>query len=482
MRHQLLKTYDRMDIVDLHGDADRREVTPSGERDENVFEIKRGVAILFARKLLEPQGRQSDVTRADYLGSRSYKYSVLRRNTLSATPRIEITPRPDRYQLVLLDSAREDEYENGISVSALFRLRATGIETGKDAVLVAFSKEELKARMEDFGNLAASDSQIRERYGVEAGCGRKIADLRRTILSDPEFDSRIRPFTFAPFDERFVLYRTDLLNVHSDSVSRHLLDGGNLAFLAMRQVSISRGFSHVFVTRNVTNNRAFYSTRGKVYMMPLAVCAGGGVLTAAASESNLDEPLARRLSSIDGIEDAGRLSDEDLLAFTYAQMHSSAYRTRYNLPLRGDYPHVFPARTVELQRSLCRLGWQLITLHLLERPGGGPGSLARASESVLRVDKVRFEAGEVLLDSSGAAGFENVPEEVWNFEIGGYQVCHKWLKDRKGRTLSEDDIAHYQMIIVALSETIRFMQEIDEVIDEYGGWPGAFVTAEKENA
>ena len=80
----------------------------------------------------------------------------------------------------------------------------------------------------------------------------------------------------------------------------------------------------------------------------------------------------------------------------------------------------------------------------------------------------------MLFRSDHTCGFRGVPEAVWNFHIGGYQVCEKWLKDRKGRVLSKADIEHYQRIVVALSETIRLMKEIDEVIDKHGGWPGAF--------
>ncbi len=75
---------------------------------------------------------------------------------------------------------------------------------------------------------------------------------------------------------------------------------------------------------------------------------------------------------------------------------------------------------------------------------------------------------------TGSIGFHGVPEEVWSFHIGGYQVCQKWLKDRKGRTLSADDLTHYHRIVIALHETIRLMKEIDEVINLHGGWPDAF--------
>ena len=138
---------------------------------------------------------------------------------------------------------------------------------------------------------------------------------------------------------------------------------------------------------------------------------------------------------------------------------------------------------LELFRALARLGGELIALHLLESP-----KLDQAHHRVHRrprtpeVEKVSWSKNTVWLDKAQTTGFKGVREDVWNFHIGGYQVCEKWLKDRKGRTLSKDDIAHYQKIVVALAETIRLMKEIDEVIEQHGGWPGAFQTGEAKAA
>jgi hypothetical protein len=129
-----------------------------------------------------------------------------------------------------------------------------------------------------------------------------------------------------------------------------------------------------------------------------------------------------------------------------------------------------------LFRSLASLGAELTALHLLESPKLDKPITEFTGGRNPEVEKVSWSKNTVWVDKAQTIGFKGVPEDVWDFHIGGYQVCDKWLKDRKGRTLSKDDIAHYQKIVVALSETIRLMGEIDEVIDQYGGWPGAFVT------
>jgi hypothetical protein len=134
-----------------------------------------------------------------------------------------------------------------------------------------------------------------------------------------------------------------------------------------------------------------------------------------------------------------------------------------------------------LLRHLARLGGELVGLHLMCSPKLDDFITTYSGPRRPEIGRVGWADDTVWLDAAGTKkgqpgtiGFRGVPEAVWNFQIGGYQVCEKWLKDRKGRTLSNDEIVHYQKIVVALAETIRLMREIDEVIEQHGGWPGAF--------
>ena len=165
----------------------------------------------------------------------------------------------------------------------------------------------------------------------------------------------------------------------------------------------------------------------------------------------------------------------DLFAYIYALLYCPGYRTRYFEQLRSEFPRVPVIGNQPLFERLVAFGKQLTSLHLLESP------IVNSAESRYRgpadptVSKLSHSADTVWIDLEKTAGFENVPEAVWEFRIGGYQVCEKWLKDRKGRTLSVENITHYSKIVLSISETIRLMAEIDAVIEEHGGWPGAFV-------
>ena len=177
------------------------------------------------------------------------------------------------------------------------------------------------------------------------------------------------------------------------------------------------------------------------------------------------------------------LGPEDVLAWIYAVFHSPCYRERYEAQLKLDFPRVPLPGSVDLFQRLADAGHHLLALHLLESPKLGKPITTYAGPKNPEVGRVGWSNGTVWLDAGktnatkpGTTCLRGVPEEVWDFHIGGYQVCHKWLKDRKGRTLSDEDVAHYQKIVVALYRTIRIMAKIDEVIEAHGGWPDAFHT------
>jgi predicted helicase len=168
------------------------------------------------------------------------------------------------------------------------------------------------------------------------------------------------------------------------------------------------------------------------------------------------------------------ITSEDVFHFIYGVLQSPAYRNRYGDFLKMDFPRLPITRHAELFRELARLGAEIVRLHLLESPLLETRLTTFTGPATSRVERISFARNTVCIDKNQSIGFKDVPEEVWNFNFGGYKVCEKWLKDRKGRTLSKEDISHYGKIVTALGETIRLMAEIDRVIDAHGGWPGAF--------
>ena len=264
-------------------------------------------------------------------------------------------------------------------------------------------------------------------------------------------------------------------------------------------------YSHFCVSRHPVDNRAFYSNKGIMSFGPLYLYPGVGKADGAlfsrwamgkdGRTPNLDSGFVEQIAAAtklrfvsDGRGDLrNTFGPEDVFTYIYTVFHSPGYRGRYEAHLKLDFPRVPEPGSVDIFRALAEAGHDLLAVHLLEYSKLGKPTTSYAGPRNPEVRRVGWSDGTVWLDAGktsareshratkpGTIGFQGVPEQVWDFHIGGYQVCHKWLKDRKGRTLSDEDIAHYLKIVVALSETIRIMAEIDEVIEAHGGWPEAF--------
>ena len=430
LREILLKVFPRFGIVDLGGD------TRSGETqvDENVFDITQGVAI----SLWSSIGNRQCYVRVR--GRRAEKYERL--TGVAIGDWIDVNPSPYAFLLTPQDSAVTAEYRAFPSLRDLMPFSLPGVKTSKDAVFYAFTEEELRQQIDGAGIRWNTNCVTRSLY--------------------------------RPMDWRYLYYDPARLGRARPDLAKHVLDGKTISLIAMRQV-VNEEISHFGVCRGICCHGCFFlGNKGQDYQHPLQLH---------------EDQLFRRGSSTDVVMNVspagqkwltgitGKLAKENpeaWLNYVYAIFHSPTYRTRYVSLLKDDFPRLPLTGNLELFRALARLGGELTALHLLESP-----KLAQPITEFIggrnpEVEKISWSRDTVWVDKAQTTGFRGVREPVWNFHIGGYQVCEKWLKDRKGRTLSQRDIAHYQKIVVALAETIRIMKEIDEVIEQRGGWPGAF--------
>jgi predicted helicase len=267
---------------------------------------------------------------------------------------------------------------------------------------------------------------------------------------------------------------------------QHMADGGNIALITCRQQSQQGSWRLVGVADTITEGTAISNKTKEAlnFFFPLYLYPASdskerlqhGEGRHPNFTSRFTASLARALNVPQVGEDAlpKSLSPEDIFHYIYSVFHSPTYRSRYAEFLKIDFPRLPLTDSMQMFRALARLGSKLVSLHLLESPKLYKPITEFIGGRNPEIEKVTWSTNAVWIDKAQTIGFNGVPEAVWNFHIGGYQVCEKWLKDRKGRRLSRDDIAHYQNIVVALAETIRLMKEIDDVIDKHGGWPGAF--------
>lgn len=261
---------------------------------------------------------------------------------------------------------------------------------------------------------------------------------------------------------------------------KHLVGGRNIALLSARS-NKSANMDHFYCSEFITETKCSESSTQSCVFPLYIVPDDGELIDGKERRVNFSDQFLRTFAKLLGLSDEWAvltrgLAPEDIFRYAYAVFHSPRYRTRYAEFLKIDFPRLPLTGNMEMFRALARLGSELTALHLLESPKlAGPMTEFIGGRHP-EVEKISWSRDTVWVDKAQTIGFRGVREDVWNFHIGGYQVCQKWLKDRKGRTLTKDDLAHYQKIVIALSETIRLMKQIDDVIEKHGGWPGAFAT------
>ena len=489
MRQHLLSNCSYGYFLNLHGNGKLKERAPDGSLDENVFDILQGVGVTLLIKHGAKPASPSAFS-AELLGTREAKYQRLVTASSLRDGYVATSPRTPNYFVAPQNEEGRAEYDQFTRVPDLFEIGGLGFQSHRDNFVVAHSADEIAARMKVFFDLELSDKEVKQRFDID--------DYRRFVVREyrrrNKFDKgSIHRLQYRPFDYRYIYYARDVVQEWQIRFHGHLLKP-NLGLNAMRQTK-SPEWRHVMVSQTPTpavfveikdGSSQFPLYRYTELEESLFAIKGGRV-------PNLNERIISAWFARAGLaptwlaskeKQGEQATPEDIFHYAYAVFHSPGYRSRYAEFLKIDFPRLPLTGNLELFRALARLGGELVTRHLLESPKLDHFITTHAGPKSPEVTRVGWSDDTVWLDAAatkkgqpathGTIGFRGVPEAVWNFHIGGYQVCEKWLKDRRGRTLSKDDIAHYQKVVVALNETIRLMKEIDAVIEKHGGWPRAF--------
>ena len=504
MRQSLMQTFDDIYILDLHGNSKKKERCPDGSEDKNVFDIQQGVAIGIFIKRTSSKTGLATVRHSDLWGKRELfekvndenklvggKYHWLAENDTKTTSWSQLLPQSPMYLFVPQDMSMKAEFDNCVSISEIFKVNNVGIVTSRDSLTIHLSKEAAWFTINDFVSLAEEVARDKYHLGTDAIDWKVIRaqnDLKQSGISK----EKIATILYRPFDDRYTYYTGNSGGFHCrprSDVMRHILAGENLSLIFMRQVALQAKYSHFLVTNHIVDNRAFYSNKGIMNIAPLYLYktdkTNGMLFEDTFATENRKHNLSTKFTEdfaaqlkmkfmSDGKGDRkNSFGPEDIFNYMYAIFHSSTYRSRYAEFLRMDFPRLPLTSNPELFRKLCLLGDELVSLHLMEKQGkkitGYPVTGDSAVETVRYTEPQCETRGRVWINSTQY--FDGVPKEVWEFHVGGYQVCAKWLKDRKGRKLTYDDLTHYQQIVSALAETIMLMKNIDAAITASGGWP-----------
>lgn len=404
---------------------------------------------------------------AHLYGHRETKYNCLKQSDISKTAWLELLPKEPFHLFIPQDTQFLTEYEQGWRITDVMPVNSTGIKTHRDHFVLDFDRSTLIDRISKFRDLMIADNEISDLYEIQDTRDWKLSSRRRSLASIKKWKDAFTKCLYRPFDLREYYHHSDVVELPKDEVMRHMLLGKNLGLIFMRQAAVQEGYSHFMVTDQVVDNRACYSNKGTMQLAPLYLYsdAVNSQQTSYLKENcclNLSQPFLNNI-----IDHLGYTpTPAAIFYYIYAIFHSPTYRTRYAEFLKIDFPRVPLTSNNELFCQLATYGEELVALHLMKSPKLDQlitQFIDKGGKQIVDAGHPKYSNGKVTINKKGD-GFTGVPEEVWNFYVGGYPVCAKWLKDRKGRTLSDEDINHYQRIVVALKETIALMQKIDAAI------------------
>jgi predicted helicase len=461
MRKVLASSYQDIRVLNLHGNMLK------GEQDENVFDIRIGVGVSFGIRTYDGSRLGSvryGSTFEEGCATRESKYMYLLATTASVATMKELEVIPPWFWFAPV-AASNQEYESFLGLDEIFESFSTGIKTKIDGISVDFEREHLAMRIKEILKEKYSLAEIVSKWGISPAT---TWEYERAIQAEYREDA-IRNYDYRPFDQRAVYYDSQFLSRSRSKVMDEFLDGKNLG-LESGRLSFS-----AFVSRTISDE---HFTGGASYKFPLWVTGAGEGTVWGGSLKRQDNFTSTFRSLVNSSFDEA--SPETIFGYLYAVLYSPAYRAKYAEYFKSGFPRLPLPRSSILLSELAQLGNGLVSLHLLEAPRLKGANHLYVGQPDPVVEKVSWSRDAVWLNKSETNGLKNVSRQVWEFQIGGYQVCDKWLKDRHGRKLSLNDIKHYGEIVASLTETIRFMGRIDEVIDEHGGWLEAFKSDERK--
>jgi predicted helicase len=477
MRRNLLESFDKVYILDLHGNAKKKEVCPDGSVDQNVFDIMQGVSInIFIKTGKKKKNELGQVFHSELYGKREFKYNALNNNSILNIKWNLLLNTSPNYFFVIKNFEEANVYELGFKIIDIFKIYGSGFKTERDAVTIHFSQNSIKQTVSDFKYL--DENEIRQKYnlGKDARDWGVLRAKNDIVKNDrPEFYKKV---VYRPFDERFTYFTgtsKGFIGTPGTKVNSQLLKD-NVALLFKRQCK--QKFSYVFLVNKPCESCTFESAFANNISFPLYHYPDSSfqqsLLETSERTPNLNlEIIAQIEKSLDltfvneKISDLKCFAPIDILDYIYAVLHSPSYRETYKEFLKIDFPRVPYPTDADKFWKLVEIGTQIRELHLLESPLTENYITGYPEDGDNIVTKPRFvstslnDRGQVYINETQY--FSDVPEIAWNFYIGGYQPAQKWLKDRKERELSYEDILHYQKIIVALAETDRLMKEVDKV-------------------
>jgi len=484
MRWHLLKTYDKIYTIDLHGNNKKKETAPDGSVDVNVFDIEQGVSInIFVKTGKKKPNELGEVCHYDLFGKRDLKYDFLIENSLKSIDFKTFTPFKNSYLFKDIDETLYNDYNKGINPTELFLTNVMGFQTHRDSFAVDFNQNEIKNRAIDLRNKELSNDEIYHKYNIKDNRDWKLSKARTEIQTDVNWEKKIISCGYRPFDNRPCYFSYVMMDYPRTELIQNISNKENLLIGIGRQGLAVGNIEWCLTTVSKHPVDANMFRRGGVNLFPLYLYPENNgqqtIEQATERKPNLNQKIVNEIAlKLDLTFTNEKETTEntfapiDILDFIYAVLHSRKYRNEFKEFLKTDFPKIPYPKDKNRFWQLVKLGGEIRQIHLLESPrvedyittypkGGDNIITTTIGKKDWELFDEEKQLGRIWINEEQY--FDNIPLTAWEFYIGGYQPAQKWLKDRKERTLEFDDILHYHKIIVALSETDRLMKEIDKI-------------------
>lgn len=451
MRQSLMHTFEQIYVLDLHGNAKKKEHAPDGSKDENVFDIEQGVAIsLFVKR----PGLEQGVWHAELWGRRLEKYKAAAEAGIRNLAWRRLQPESPHYLLVPQTTEGRATYNEGWSIPNILPVGSVGVVTSRDRLAIHFTRKDLLRTVRDFAALATEEARRVYSLGKDVQDW-KVAWAQEDVKATGPSERHAATILYRPFDQRWTYYTgksSGFLVRPRQTTMRHMVSGENLRLITSR-LAKGETFRHAQVTDHICEVICMSpKTSNNGFLFPLYLHAEGG---------GRSENLSSDFRAFVDARYEHHYTPEEILGYIYAVLYAPTYRARYAEFLRIDFPRLRFPESVEDFEALSVLGWALVQAHMLrELPRRGLAAYHGKGDHT--VEAVRYSAEDQAVTINKAQCFKPVPPTVWEFHIGGYQVLDKYLKSRKSRVLSLDEINHIGAIADSLAFTIEQMARIDE--------------------
>ncbi len=464
MRQSLMNSFDEIYILDLHGNSLKKEKAPDGSKDENVFDIQQGVAIaLYIKK--KGKTREKGVFHSQLWGDRDKKYYKLLNDDVNTVRWKGLKPGSPLYLFVPRDESLSRAYETYLNLKDILPINCLGVQTHRDGFAISFDQETLRRRIRMFLDKSLPEELIKQTFDSAFSDAASVVRARKALAGDEQWAQKIFPIQYRPFDTRWIIYHGAVVDRSRAEVMKHMMHH-NIALNTMRQTK-SAEWKHALVS-DLMAPAVYVEIKDGSNLFPLYLYPDADKHDLFSQHELGDRVPNIAPKLVESLKSAYKkqASPEEIFYYIYAVLYSNAYRKNYAEFLKTDFPRVPFTKDYKLFNKLAEKGEELVELHLLRSKKLVKPIAKCEGSGDLRVVKVTYDQNKTRVHINLEKWFVGIPPEVWEYHIGGYQVAERWLKDRKGRTLSSEEVAHYARVVTAIAETISIQRFLDDLFAE----------------